>query len=274
MKRSFGDLSQTRKTTVMAYCMQAVHELLDKGIHSTKRDIFYKHVKLFEKQGTSDAALEEIACMAGCTRPSLHVVASEKGIVVGKVQFEDGGNEIDCTAMGLSGKNIPSFMDRVTNIRSDYAQPAEFILLVEKDAAFLRLAEDRFYNKYPCIIITGKGEADLATRMFLKRVRETLRIPVLGLFDSDAHGLKILSVYMQGSEAMAHDASSLATPDIKWLGVRPSDLNKYKIPAQVVITSRFLMRHSAASISPTTTSSSPNSFWRSPTFNTAPSGET
>jgi DNA topoisomerase VI subunit A len=31
--------------------------------------------------------------------------------------------------------------------------------------------------------------------MFVKRVRETLKIPVLGLFDSDAHGLKILSVY-------------------------------------------------------------------------------
>jgi meiotic recombination protein SPO11 len=37
-------------------------------------------------------------------------------------------------------------------------------LLVEKDAAFQRLAEDRFFNTYPCIIITGKGEADLATR--------------------------------------------------------------------------------------------------------------
>ena len=34
---------------------------------------------------------------------------------------------------------------------------AEFILLVEKDAAFQRLAEDRFYNTYPCIIITGFG---------------------------------------------------------------------------------------------------------------------
>ena len=32
--------------------------------------------------------------------------------------------------------------------------------------------------------------------MFVKRVRETLKIPVLGLFDSDAHGLKILSVYV------------------------------------------------------------------------------
>jgi DNA topoisomerase VI subunit A len=63
--------------------------------------------------------------------------------------------------------------------------------------------------------------------MFVKRVRETLKIPVLGLFDSDAHGLKILSVYMQGSESMSHDAASLATPDIKWLGVRPSDLDKW-----------------------------------------------
>ena len=48
--------------------------------------------------------------------------------------------------------------------RSEYDRPAEFILLVEKDAAFQRLAEDRFFNTYPCVIITGKGEADLATR--------------------------------------------------------------------------------------------------------------
>ena len=39
-----------------------------------------------------------------------------------------------------------------------------FILLVEKDAAFMRLAEDRFYNTYPCIILTAKGQPDVATR--------------------------------------------------------------------------------------------------------------
>jgi hypothetical protein len=33
-------------------------------------------------------------------------------------------------------------------LRSSYANGgAQFILLVEKDAAFMRLAEDRFYNK-------------------------------------------------------------------------------------------------------------------------------
>jgi DNA topoisomerase VI subunit A len=41
---------------------------------------------------------------------------------------------------------------------------AEFILLVEKEAAFMRIAEDRFYNKYPCIVITAKGQPDVATR--------------------------------------------------------------------------------------------------------------
>jgi DNA topoisomerase VI subunit A len=31
-------------------------------------------------------------------------------------------------------------------------------------AAFMRLAEDRFYNTYPCIILTAKGQPDVATR--------------------------------------------------------------------------------------------------------------
>ena len=62
---------------------------------------------------------------------------------------------------------IPPSIDRVTNIRGD----AEFILLIEKDAAFMRLAEDRFYNTYPCVIISGKGQPDVATRLFLNKVR-------------------------------------------------------------------------------------------------------
>ena len=52
-------------------------------------------------------------------------------------------------------------MRQVGNVRSD----ALFILLVEKDAAFMRLAEDRFYNTYPCIIITAKGQPDVASRL-------------------------------------------------------------------------------------------------------------
>ena len=96
----------------------------------------------------------------------------------------------------------------------------------------MRLAEDRFYNRYPCIVITAKGQPDVATRMFLARLKAELKIPVLGLVDSDPYGLKILSVYMSGSKNMSYDSASLTTPDIKWLGLRPSDLNRYDLPDQ------------------------------------------
>ena len=97
---------------------------------------------------------------------------------------------------------------------------------------FAASQEDRFYHKYPCIVITAKGQPDVATRMFLSRITTELKIPVLGLVDSDPYGLKILSVYMSGSKNMSDDSASLTTPDIKWLGLRPSDLNKYDLPDQ------------------------------------------
>ena len=121
-----------------------------------------------------------------------------------------------------------AYIDKITEIRSD----AEFVLLVEKDAAYNRLAEDRFYNQFPCILITGKGQPDVATRMFLSRLKQELKIPVLAFVDSDPYGLKILSVYMSGSKAMSYDSASLTTPDIKWLGLRPSDLDAYALPDQ------------------------------------------
>lgn len=227
-KRQFLNTAHVRKTAITTRVMELVHEVLAKNIHITKRDLFYTDVKLFKDQGESDAVLDDVACMAGCTRTSLHVVASDKGLVVGRIQYREAGDYIDCTRMGVGGKAIPPYIDKITDITSD----AEFIILVEKEAAYMRLAEDRFYQKYPCIVITGKGQPDVATRLFLRKVRDQLKIPVLALVDSDPYGLKILSVYCSGSKQMSYDSNHLTTTDIKWLGVRPTDLNKYALPEQ------------------------------------------
>ena len=211
--------------------------------------MFYTDVKLFVDQTESDGVLDDVATMIGCTRSNLHVVASDKGLVVGRISFYEDGDFIDCTKMGVGGKAIPPYIDKIEQVESD----AEFILLVEKEAAYMRMAvstisilefalcgyctdsfpnfctlnqEDRFYQRYPCIVITAKGQPDVATRMFLSRITSELQIPVLALVDSDPYGLKILSVYMSGSKNMSYDSASLTTPDIKWLGLRPSDLNK------------------------------------------------
>ena len=66
---------------------------LVKRIHITKRDLFYTDVKLFVDQAESDGVLDDVATMLGCTRSNLHVVASDKGLVVGRVQFEEDGGK-------------------------------------------------------------------------------------------------------------------------------------------------------------------------------------
>ncbi|KAL7535636.1 hypothetical protein ACHAXR_006627 [Thalassiosira sp. AJA248-18] len=226
--RSFLNVKESRKTAITTRVLQLLHAVLLKRIHITKRDLFYTDVKLFVDQTESDGVLDDVATMIGCTRSNLHVVASDKGLVVGRISFFEDGDFIDCTKMGVGGKAIPPYIDKIENIQSD----AAFILLVEKEAAYMRMAEDRFYQKYPCIVITAKGQPDVASRMFLSRITSELQIPVLALVDSDPYGLKILSVYMSGSKNMSYDSASLTTPDIKWLGLRPSDLNKYDLPDQ------------------------------------------
>lgn len=41
------------------------------------------------------------------------MVASEKGVVVGRLQFREDGDDIDCARMGVGGKAIPPNIDKV-----------------------------------------------------------------------------------------------------------------------------------------------------------------
>ena len=41
------------------------------------------------------------------------VVASEKGVVVGRLNFTEDGDPIDCSRMGVGGKAIPPNVDKV-----------------------------------------------------------------------------------------------------------------------------------------------------------------
>jgi DNA topoisomerase VI subunit A len=46
---------------------------------------------------------------------------------------------------------------------------ARYILVVEKDCIFQRLTEDRLHERLPIVLVTAKGQPDLATRAFLSR---------------------------------------------------------------------------------------------------------
>ena len=88
----------------------------------------------------------------------------------------------------------------------------------------------------PSIIITAKGQPDMATRMFIKKINDELKLPILAIMDADVYGFEILRVYSVGSKALSFEASNLAVPNIKWLGLLPADLEEssgFGIPKDV-----------------------------------------
>ena len=120
---------------------------------------------------------------------------------------------------------------------------AKFILVVEKEAYYSSLVEDMIHKKVDCILITGHGMLDMATRYFLRHLTMQVNIPVLGLVDCDPFGVSILCTYTCGSENSAFDCDNLVTPGIKWLGcVRPSDLGKYGLISALLDGSKILER--------------------------------
>ncbi|GIY49431.1 meiotic recombination protein SPO11 [Caerostris extrusa] len=69
----------------------------------------------------------------------------------------------------------------------------------------------------------------------LRKLWETLKIPILGLMDADPYGIEILSVYKYGSMAMSFDVEKLAVPEMRWLGLLPSDIQKLQFPETATI---------------------------------------
>lgn len=226
--RSLGNLRTAKDITRLIRILEIVHELLEKDIHATKREVFYNDVKLFEDQRQSDNAIDDLGPLLGTNRESTHIVASAKGTVLGRLTIEDSGDRIDLTKLGTGGWSITPFLNRVEIVESD----AEFLLVIEKDAAMLRLSETKWWKRYPCILMTARGSPDIASRIFARRLVKKLKIPAFSLVDADPFGAWIHSVYLRGSKRLSYESPFLATPELKLLGVLSRDLDAYRVPKE------------------------------------------
>lgn len=226
--RSLGSLRTAKDVARLVRVLEIVHELLEKDIHATKREVFYNDVKLFEEQRFSDEAIDDLAPLLGTNRESTHIVASAKGTVIGRLTIRDSGDLIDLTKLGTGGWSITPFLDRVEIVESD----AEFLLIVEKDAAMLRLSEARWWERHPCILLTARGSPDIASRMFARRLTKELGLPAFTLVDADPYGHYIHSVYLRGSKRLSYESPFLATPQLRLLGVLSRDLDAYQVPKE------------------------------------------
>jgi DNA topoisomerase VI subunit A len=201
---------------------EIVKSILEKDVYATKREIYYNDTYLFKDQRFSDRDIQNLSNLLGIRRKCLNIVASTKGACIGRLKIRDTttGYLIDLEKLGTGGWSISPFLDRLEILESD----AEFILVCEKDSALIRLSELGFWKEIPCILVTGKGMPDLATREFLKNLVSKFHIPIFGLADSDPYGLEIMLTYSLGSVATASETPWTVLNNFYWLGLFPDEV--------------------------------------------------
>lgn len=203
----------------------AYKNLIQKEI-LTKRSIFYHDPDLFDSQGVVDDVIEDISCCLEVPRSSLNIIACQKGLVAGPLQWIITSNESNNILVDCSNKveQVPSMVDTICAQKTN----AVAILVVEKEAVFQRLVQSSIVHEI--IIITARGVPDYSTRLFIKLLEDSFDIPIVGLFDADPYGAFIFFVYRFGSRSSAYDGVNMAVSSMQWLGIRPSELTQLSLP--------------------------------------------
>ena len=159
--------------------------------------------------------------------------ADNGGTVIGPLVLEDDGDRVDCGKLGKGGYSVPSIVeDEYVSIKKC---TADFVLLVEKGTQWNRLAEDKFWKKYNCILLTGNGQPPRGVRRLARRLNEEKKLPVYVLVDNDPWGYYIYSVIKQGSINLAFESKRMAIPQAKFVGLSSADPEAYGLPRNVGI---------------------------------------
>ncbi len=237
-KRLFFNVGHARKFMQTLMIASFCKDIVDEDIHASIRDMYYnlKHSigdskeNTFEEQAESDPLIVDIETSLKVLREQLHLLADRKGVVVGNVKIRDRGDLIDWSKLGSGGWSIPSVVEDITFEKVS----ADFVLVIEKNAGFERLHEDKLWKKYNCILMGTGGQAARGTRRLIKRLSEEHKLPVYVLTDSDSYGWYIYSVIKSGSMALAHASEQLGTPSAKFIGLTISDIKDYKLDKSII----------------------------------------
>jgi DNA topoisomerase-6 subunit A len=240
-QRQLFNVGHARKFMQTFLVAAACKELLEAEKTTSIRDLYYmtKHTmgdtrqNTFEEQEESDPIIEDLEVTIDALREELNLFASNRGSMVGPLTLVDAGDTIDLRHLGSGGWSVPSIAEEhVIQFRKC---EAKFVLLVEKDAVWRRLNEDKFWVKHKCLLLHGQGMAPRGVRRLLWRLNRELKLPVYVLVDNDPWGFYIYSVVKQGSINLAYESVRMAVPAARFIGLSSFDLEKYELPANVTI---------------------------------------
>ncbi|MBU4536179.1 MAG: DNA topoisomerase IV subunit A [Euryarchaeota archaeon] len=229
-KRSMGNVKQIKKIGQMVYMANFCKDLVQREKTATLRELYYVSEGWdveFGDQQESNIIGEDLEVTLGMTREDLGLMPEEDGAsVYGNITLQEDDIEINALRSGKSGYTISPTIDDVKFLDHDVKR----VIAVETMGMFHRMVQEEAYKKFDTLIVGLKGQAARATRRFLKRVNEELKLPVYICNDGDPWGFHIAMVIISGSAKLAHVNHQLATPNAKFLGVTASDIINYDLP--------------------------------------------
>lgn len=237
-KRYFFNVAHAKKFMQTVMVASFCKSLLDEKIHTSIRDMYYNlkrtlpdsNENTMDEQSESDPIIVDLEVTLDILREQLHLTTDRKGIVAGNVVIEDRGDQIDWSRLGSGGWSIPSTVEEVSFKKVN----AEFVLVVEKNAGFERLHEDKFWRKHNCILVGTGGQPSRGTRLLIQRLSEDYSLPVYVMTDADSYGFYIYSVIKSGSISLAHISERIATPKARFIGLTVSDIYDYDLKKAII----------------------------------------
>ena len=246
-ERKFLNVAQAKTFMQTVAVANKTKKFLLEDLHTSIRGLYYQlkfslgdnmDESLFEEQTESNNLIEDLEVALGVKREDLNLTTDRKGVVAGEMVVKDtfAGEQttIDCSKQGRSGWMIPSDVD---NGMEFVDVKAKYVLVVEKDALWQRLNEDRFWKKDNCILITPKGQASRGTRRLIRRLAD-LGLPVYVFTDCDAWGWYIYWTIKTGSMNLAYLGRDFSIPEAKFLGVTMADIDEFDFLKKLTIKAK------------------------------------
>ena len=186
-KRSLGNVKQIRKLGQMVYVANFCKDLVQREKTATIREMYYVSEGWgisFKTQQESNIVGEDLEVTLGTTREDLGLMPEEDGAsVYGDITLKDDDVEINALKAGKSGYTISPTIDQVEFLDHN----VDRVIAVETMGMFHRMVQEKAYDRFNTLIVGLKGQAARATRRFIKRVNEELKLPVYICNDGD-HG--------------------------------------------------------------------------------------
>lgn len=196
LKRSFLNVNESKKFMQTLLMASIIYESLKNNEYPTIRDLYYrgKHTikyrdlvtrkireeNTWDEQKESDSVIRDLEVFIDMLREDMLILSKEKGKVVGNMRIRSGDDVIDLSKMGHGAYSIEPTPDLIEFLDYD----VEYVLVIEKDAVFQQLHRIGYWKTNKALLVTSAGQPDRATRRFVKRLNEELKLPVYILTDS------------------------------------------------------------------------------------------